>query len=239
MLGFLRRLRRTSRGVDSIWRGIGRISYAQCGEDHILAHILACLGILKPRYLDIGAHSPSYLSNTYHFYLRGSRGVLVEPDPALIPELVRRRPGDTCLNVGVGAVASAGAPFYVMSSPLLNTFSKDEAERYQSYGTVRIVQVLHVPVITVADLMRRQAPEFPHMVSIDVEGRETDIVKQFASESVRPQVFCIETLTYAEDKSERKNREVGPLLEARGYFAYADTYINTIYVDRTAWASRP
>jgi FkbM family methyltransferase len=239
VINFLGRVGRVSRQAGWIWKGVGRLSYAQCGEDHILAHIFACLGILKPRYLDIGAHAPAYLNNTYYFYLRGSRGVLVEPDPALVPELVRLRPGDTCLNVGVGAVADPEAPFYVMSSPLLNSFSKAEAERYERYGTVRIVRVLSVPVITVTDLLARVGSKLPNLVSIDVEGYETDIIRQFNFEAARPEVFCIETLTYTEDKSERKNLDVGPLLAAHGYFAYADTYINTIYVDRLAWNARP
>src|SRR5258707_7554974 len=139
ILNFLRRVRRARREAAWIWKGVGRMSYAQCGEDHILAHIFSCLRILKPRYLDIGAHAPVYLSNTYYFHVRGCRGVLVEPDPTLVPELVRRRPRDICLNVGVGAVADPGAPFYVMSSALLNTFFQAAAERYEGYGTVRIV----------------------------------------------------------------------------------------------------
>jgi hypothetical protein len=39
-------------------------------------------------------------------------------------------------------------------------------------------------------------------------------------------------LTYAEDKSERKIEEISALMHSKGYFTYADTYINTIFVDK-------
>ncbi|MFM6249337.1 MAG: hypothetical protein ACKPEQ_09345, partial [Dolichospermum sp.] len=57
------------------------ISYSQCGEDLIINFIFNNLGIINPSYLDIGAHHPTYLSNTYSFYRKGCQGVCVEPDP--------------------------------------------------------------------------------------------------------------------------------------------------------------
>src|ERR1700744_4804297 len=55
-------------------------SYAQNGEDIVVARMLDLLGIPKPRYLDIGAHHPSINNNTYLLYKAGGRGVLVEPN---------------------------------------------------------------------------------------------------------------------------------------------------------------
>ena len=33
--------------------------------------------------------------------------------------------------------------------------------------------------------------------------------------------------------------DVIAFMEAQGYFVYADTYINTIFVDRSAWDDEP
>jgi glycosyltransferase involved in cell wall biosynthesis len=57
-----------------------KISYSQCGEDIIIDFLLTWLKIKNPTYLDIGANDPVKLSNTYYFYKKGSRGVLIEPD---------------------------------------------------------------------------------------------------------------------------------------------------------------
>jgi hypothetical protein len=54
----------------------------------------------------------------------------------------------------------------------------------------------------------------------------------------RPEVFCIETLTYTEDKTERKLREIIDHMLGKDYMVYADTYINTIFVDRKTWQRR-
>src|SRR5437868_840540 len=73
-------------------------SWSQCGEDLILQYLLMVLGIKTPSYLDIGAHHPTYMSNTWLFYQQGGRGVCVEPDPALYAEFPKKRPRDTHLN---------------------------------------------------------------------------------------------------------------------------------------------
>src|SRR5262245_48341427 len=62
---------------------IGQTSYAQQGEDLILWNMCEFLKIRQPTYLDIGAYDPIEINNTYLFYTRGCRGVLVEPNPAL------------------------------------------------------------------------------------------------------------------------------------------------------------
>ncbi len=61
-----------------------------------------CLLLKQPTYLDIGAHHPTYLINTAFFYLKGLRGVCIEPDPFLFAEFKKERKKDTCLNVGIG-----------------------------------------------------------------------------------------------------------------------------------------
>lgn len=219
--------------------GAGRFSYAQCGEDLIIEHILRnYLGIEKPSYLDIGAHHPTHLSNTYLFYQQGGGGVCVEPDPTLFAAILKARPRDVCLNVGVGFAEATAAEFYVMSARTLNTFSKEEAERYQSYGTYKIDEVITIPLLTVNAVLERYFERRPDLVSVDVEGLDFEILKSFDFSRFRPPVFCVETLTYAEDKTERKITEIMDLMRSAGYFSYADTYINTIFVEEETWKGR-
>jgi FkbM family methyltransferase len=238
ILNFLRNVKRTIRHIKGVWDGSGRLSYAQSGEDLIVDYIFSSLKIHNIRYLDIGAHSPAYLNNTYFFYRKGSRGVLVEPDPLLFSELKLKRRGDICLNVGISGSAERVAPFYVMTSRVLNTFSHAEATRYQSYGTVKIEKTLMVPILPINHVIRTHFDHPPHFVSIDVEGNEKEIIENFDFSLFRPQVFCIETLNYTEDNTEQKTSSIPNLMRSNGYFVYADTYINTIFVDEGAWKTR-
>lgn len=215
-----------------------KISYSQCGEDLILQQLFMVLGISKVSYLDVGAHHPTYLSNTYLFYENGGRGVCVEPDPSLFKAFGKKRPRDTHLNCGVG-IAPGEADFYVMSTSTLNTFSKVEAERYQSYGQQRIMKTISIKLETINEVIRQNFEKAPNLVSLDVEGLDYLILQNFDFKNCRPEVFCLETLSYTEDRSERKLNEIIELMHANGYLTYADTYINTIFVDATAWNNRP
>jgi len=120
----------------------------------------------------------------------------------------------------------------------LNTFSREEAERYQSYGTYRIQEVVKLPLLSVNTILEKYFSSGPDFVSLDVEGVDLEILKLFDFSRFRPPVFCVETLSYAEDNSERKIEEIMELMRSKGYFSYADTYINTIFVEQEIWGSR-
>ena len=102
-------------------------SFSQCGEDRIAAFILDTLSTPQPTYLDLGANDPCRLNNTFFFYLRGGRGVLVEPDPRLVRRLKARRRRDTIVQAGVGTRTMA-ADLFLLQPPSLNTFSRSVAE---------------------------------------------------------------------------------------------------------------
>ncbi len=210
----------------------GRTSYSQAGEDLILRAVFDTLRVPSPTYVDIGANHPVRLSNTFYFYRAGSRGVCIEPDPSLAKRIRSRRPRDLVLNVGVGT-AAGDLDFHVMSQPVLNTFSVSEARNLERLGH-RVVRTLRVPIVTVAEVLDRwgQTPDF---VNIDAEGLDLEIARAFDLNAQRPAAFCVETITYAEDGTGRKIPEIFELFESNDYFAYADTYVNTIFVDRRRW----
>lgn len=213
-------------------------SFSQSGEDLIVDYIFHWLGLDAVKYLDIGAHHPYILSNTFHFYQKGHSGVLVEPDPQLHAQLERSRQRDQCLNVGAASRSQQTAKYYEMSDKALSTFSWDEARRYESYGRVRIEAVHEIPLLSVNTIIERHFADTPNFISIDVEGLDYEILEGFDFQRYRPEVFCVETLTYTEDKSERKVTELIDLMREQHYFAYADTYLNTIFVDHHAWNRR-
>ncbi|MEE3715450.1 FkbM family methyltransferase [Tumidithrix elongata RA019] len=216
-----------------------KVSYAQCGEDLIVDFLFSCeLKKSNFTYLDIGSYHPTQLSNTYLFYQKGCRGVCVEPDPTLFNEIKKLREEDICLNVGIGVDRNTQADFYIMTARTLNTFSKVEAERYASFGSFKIEEVIQVPLININELIHQHFPNCPNFISIDIEGLDFEVLKTFDFSRFRPEVFCVETKTYAEDKTERKLYEIIELMNSKGYFVYADTYINSIFVDKEAWKNR-
>lgn len=213
-------------------------SYAQTGEDLIIHFIFHSLKIEKPFYLDIGTYDPCNINNTYFFYRKGARGVCVEPDPCLFKRIQQKRPGDICLNAGIGLENSKNADFYIMSTKTLNTFSKQEAEKYVSFGRQKIEKIIQIPLININHLVKEYFNGPINLVSIDIEGFDEQVVRSFDFSQKRPEVFCVETINYTENNTETKNPGLIEYMQINGYMVFADTYINTIFVDEKKWKNR-
>jgi FkbM family methyltransferase len=206
-------------------------SYSQCGEDVIVRLILEDLGIDLRSYLDVGAYLPIAYNNTYLFYSKGARGVLVEPNVDLIPKLKAGRPKDTVLNVGIGVTDQAAADYYCLTLPEWNTFDKDEAERAvgKSEGRVKIEKVVKMALVPINRIIEGHFHgKSPDYLSIDVEGMDLPILRTLDFQRFRPRVICTETPSLS---TGRMVSETTEFLSGQGYAARAMTYANTIYLD--------
>lgn len=213
-----------------------RRSYSQSGEDIIISDLFVRLRINTPTYLDIGANEAVSHSNTYRLYTRRSKGVCVEPNPILYKKLLTKRKRDTCLNAGIAFNERTEADFYIFPEKVngLNTFSKQDADFWEQIGNNeigrhKIEKVIKMQLININDIMEKYFNSHPNFISIDVEGLDLQILKTINFEKFRPEVFCIETISYAENNKEIKNNKIIEFLNSMGYFIYADTYINTIF----------
>ena len=211
-------------------------SYAQCGEDLIVSYIFNTLKITHPSYLDIGAHHPYFLSNTYLFYRQGCRGVCVEPDPFLFRKISKARQRDNNLNIGMAGQRNT-LQLHIFSSRTLNTFSKKEAEKYIHEGHEQIA-VQEIEVLTFEDVMNQCFDRTPDFISLDVEGMDMEILQAIDFSTFRPAVFCIETITYSRSGEGKKLTCIDDIMAEQDYMKYADTYINSIYVDRKRWLAQ-
>ncbi len=190
---------------------------SQCEEDEILRELLPGDGV----YVDIGAAEPVQCSNTWAFYERGWRGLLVEPLFWYWPALIHHRVGD---------------------------FLCDSAVRnYDGFTTLRVqgtvssvipswrieeVNTLMVPCETTATMLAK----FPairdacRLCSIDVEGAEREVLETIDWATFHPEVFVVEFREYDPVKlgADLSGDWVG-LLEAQGYKEVTRTTMNIIY----------
>jgi FkbM family methyltransferase len=214
--------------------------YAQCGEDMIIEQLLSGLQLdaANLRYLDIGTNDPRKMNNTYRLYLRGACGVCVEANPLLVEKIRRHRPNDTCLNVGIGKEAASSATFHVLNPHTLSTFSADEAKRLSEIGSTSVEEVIEIPLMPLQQIVTDYCDGDLAVVSLDIEGDELGILEQFDFDQCRPLVWCVETLSYEEDGSEVKCAATRELFERNDYLLYADTYVNSLFVDANSWKTR-
>lgn len=213
----------------------GKLSYAQQGEDIALWQILRyVLGIEHATYMDIGAHHPVFNNNTYFLYERGSRGVLVEPNPALHGLLEQVRPRDVLVRAGIGVTAQAEADFYIIGGSedaQLNTFSREQAEALitRSNGHYRIERVMKIPLLGINELMRKHWNGPPNLLSLDTEGFDLPILRSLDFERLRPDVVCVETV---EIGGRRVLSDIMQLMAQKGYEVRGGSFVNTIFIDR-------
>lgn len=210
-----------------------KTSYSQCGEDLLVAFVLELMHGSRPkRYLDVGANHPFYLSNTALFYAKGGAGILVEPDPYFAKLLRSKRPRDMVLQNGVHFSGEERADFFVMDSPTLNTFSRHEMERCVSMGH-QLTNTLPVELKNI-NVILEMAGSLDFM-NLDIEGLDKTILGMIDWKKYRPTCLCVETLTYDTQQEPRKLNDVIELMLAQDYILYADTFINSIFVDRHQW----
>ena len=87
-------------------------------------------------------------------------------------------------------------------------------------------------------MIREYFPARPDFLSLDVEGLDLSILRSLDFDNCAPDVCCVETLSYTEDRSERKLDDIIDFMLSKDYFVYADTFVNSIFVRRPVWRAR-
>lgn len=212
--------------------GKGSLTYSQCGEDRILLYLFKSLGINKPSYLDLGASHPIRANNTYLFYTLGASGVCVDADFESCRSISRVRKRDKCIHVGVTFDDRREADFFVFSNRGLSTLSREEAEYRSTHGSYRVVNVEKINLKTINELIAENFSSSPDFLSIDLEGIDFQVIQSMDFSKYRPTAICVETITYSETRQESKLVDLEKYILSQNYVLYADTHINSIFVDR-------
>lgn len=204
-------------------------SYSQAGEDLILDFFLKKQK--RGFYVDIGAYHPKYLSNTYKFYKRGWTGIQIEPNKDRAKLFEKSRPNTTTLSVGI-MPTEGDRDFYIFDADTLCTFSKESAESNQLLGH-KLLEIRRVQTLPLVKVFSDYISQKIDILSIDVEGYDLEVLKTNDWENFRPHFIITETLEYSLDMSGKKmNIHYDTYMESIGYEKIADTYLNTIYVDK-------
>lgn len=205
-------------------------SFSQCGEDIIIKFLFDYKKVNKPSYIDVGAYDPFHYSNTALLYLNGSRGINVEPNPENFKNFVEFRTEDINLNVGI-ADKDGYLDYYFIDAPTLNTFSKESVEEYKKNGH-SVVSTTKIPVITMENALKKSIGKFPDLLTLDAEGVDEIILESIDYSKDKPKVICVETLSYSREGKGKKNHKLIEFIQSKNYILFADTYINSIFVDK-------
>lgn len=233
---------RLNKLLPEIWINRSKTSYSQCGEDLLISFVLMQLKIDKVTYVDIGAHHPRFINNTFLFYKGGASGINIEPDPFLFKAFLKERPNDINLNIGINDKLSLSVQkddFYIMSERTLNTFSEKEAREIEATSNYKIEEVTKIESHDINSILEKYLNKKSlDLLSIDTEGLDFQILNALNFKKYAPKILCVETLTFSVSGKSIKRDDLINFVASKGYFVYADTYINTIFVNKNIWLSR-
>lgn len=167
------------------------ISYAQRFED---LYLMRCFGGRSEGfYIDVGSGHPVYDNTSFAFYLRGWRGVTVEPNPCLASLSRAVRPRDRHVEALLGGRVGEATFYLVDDFHGLSTMVEGHARAAQTqFG--KSSRAIVTPVTTLAELCRRHAPPTFEFLKVDVEGAEQEVLLSGDWQSFRPRVVVAEAL---------------------------------------------
>jgi FkbM family methyltransferase len=199
-------------------------SYAQHLEDYHLAQAFAgqCSGF----YIDIGAGHPVADNVSCWFYLQGWRGLIVEPQAALVELYGAVRPRDIAEGCLVGD-RQGEVDFHIVDR--LHGFSTMRPEVARQVQTLGVrSQVKTLPITTLAALCERHQIGRIDFLKIDVEGAEFEVLMGADWQRWRPRVVLLEAL--APGTLAESHREWEPFLLDQGYTFVLFDGLNRFYV---------
>lgn len=205
------------------------IHFSQEGEDIILDKIY--IDQKDGFYVDVGAHHPSKLSNTYKYYLRGWNGINIDAMPGSMEAFLKVRPKDINLELGVSETEGE-LPFYVFEQPTLNTFDEKTAKEHERTRGVTIKKVVKVktfPLNRILDQYLKDGQQIDFL-SIDVEGFDYQVLLTNNWEKYTPKVILVESIGASIE--DILQSEIYKYLTSKGYLFISKTFHTNIFQHR-------
>jgi FkbM family methyltransferase len=207
-----------------------RSTYSQYGEDQVF-RLLMQPGS-QGTFLDVGSHHPAEGSNTYNLYIRGWRGVTIDPNPMFEKEYGRYRPRDTHLVEGVSST-TGNLTYYEFADSRFNTLSEERAHTVERLG----LQILGRRTVRCRPLNQIIAEQLAgtqiDLLSVDCEGLDREVLESLDFSVNQPTAIFVED--YSRFRTFREgsgNSELHDYLVINGYCAIAQLAFSALYISR-------
>lgn len=207
-----------------------RLSYAQNLEDFHLDLMFA--DEASGTYVDVGGGHPVADNVSFWFYLKGWRGLIVEPQAALAEAYRHIRPRDE-VYCGLAGAAHGEADFHAVAGLHgLSSMVRAQAEGARQFGVDYTTQ--RMPVRRLDDLISAAGLARIDFLKIDVEGAEEQVLAGLDLGKIRPRVIVIESVNPTNPDGVAGPWEV-PVLAAGYTHAFFDG-LNRFYISSEAHA---
>ena len=207
-----------------------KISYSYGGIDSLITNIFKDNN--DGFYVDIGCGHPIKNNNTYLLNKRGWKGINIDLDEENIDLFNIYRKKDENINIAVSNDNKEVDLYFYHSKSAINTISK-EAANYQKakVSSVKKVKSKTLNEILINSKFKDIQIDF---LSIDVEGSELLVLKNFDFKKYSPKVIVVEYLDLSLPKLEIKNLNVENVISSQLYNLIASnnyTLANILHSD--------
>jgi len=207
------------------------LCYSQNGEDLILNRLLK--DQKKGFYIDIGAHHPIRFSNTHFFYKKGWNGINVDSMPGSMKlfELIRKRD----INLETGIASKKGTlTYYQFNEPALNTFDIKEVN-LKTQQNYKLINSLNLKVDRLENILDKYLNLYQEIdfMSIDVEGKDEEVLLSNNWDKYRPKFILIEILNRR--NLDNENCRINKYLKTKGYNLINKAYDTCIFTNNSMW----
>ena len=190
-----------------------KISYSYGGIDSLI------LDIFKNQkngfYLDIGCGHPIKNNNTYLLNKKGWSGINIDLDEENIDLFNSYRKKDVNLATAVSDKEGETDLYFYHSKSALNTISKENADFQKAkVSSIKKIKTQTINKIIENSPFKDRKIDF---LSVDVEGSELAILKNFDFAKYSPKVIVVEYLDLSLKKLEIKNLNINNIIKSEIY----------------------
>lgn len=218
----------------------GNLTYSQEGEDRILHSMLGYRPGRAPGfYVDVGAHHPERISNTFLFYEMGWAGINIDAMPGSMVAFRHRRPRDTNIEAAI-ASKSQTLTFFEFNEPALNSFNQDLSALRTKDSRWRIVGRREIKTTRLDDLLETTLPpnKAIDFLSIDVEGLDLEVLQSNNWKAFRPAVVLVED-SEIDLHGGPFHSTINRFMSINGYVFSCKTPLTTFYIDPDKFRTTP
>lgn len=199
------------------------ICFSQSGEDMILNSFFGDKS--KGFYVDIGANHPTRFSNTHHFYLKGWRGLNIDPIPGAMDLFNKIRPGDLNIELAIGRPEFQD--FFLFDESCYNTFDQKIADDILKNNTSRLADTIRIKKSPLSEVLDQYLPsgQSVDLLTIDCEGLDMEILESNNWSRYNPEYICVE----CHDSFESTQASAHEFLQGKGYRLAAKTKLSEVF----------
>ena len=187
--------------------------YSFGGIDNLIQQIFKSQK--KGIYIDIGCGHPIKNNNTYLLNKKGWSGINIDLDVDNIELFKIYRPKDLNICAAISDEIKETDFFFYHSRSALNTIDKKTA----NYQKAKVISVKKIKTTTLNNVLDESIYKSSNIdfLSIDVEGSELSVLKNFNFHKFKPKVIVVEYLDLSLNKLEIKNLSIQNAMNSEIY----------------------